>query len=935
MKKRIVSVLLTFAMVLTLVPTTALVASATDEQDPVIVVDGDIVNLPGQGTEDDPLIASTWDALKYSLNAACNKQGGTEIYVKLNSDLNLYNPGEINVDPEDSSEKYVLDLNGKTININTNNVNQPFTVKDGIVFEIKDSVGGGGINDQSGKKHLFYMKNCAKLTIYGGTYTTTGDEVFYLNEEIWTGEKYDPYGHAKLTIYDGSYTGYEHAIWSGHTNYVYLYGGTYANTTSETTDGVVACQSAGKIDLVSSSVVFKRETSGAFCTIKYSDIGWEQGLYNFKCFPIYTPLVIDGKMEIMYNSDHKLCYANSGIELTETEFFSNLYYGKRLCLQLSNYALQVDDIDLGTATWGYEYGEYEAPIAITNINIENATITAVNTTNKYFSVSKAVSRKISITDGSTNTEYFIRPVEGLDTGTYETTITVVYTDGSDFKSFATAKVTLVVGEAPISEVTLTNVVAPTAQTLAEYTVDIADSDKFYDCEFEWVELDSMPKSMDDIDNGTWYTKGDYLIFDATKYYVAVIMPCIEDEVTVSDSFTATVNGNEAQYTYYNRSVQWEMLYIYYVFGQPGSTSVFGSDPESPKDCFVGQSYQAKLPYIYTENVKYGSLITVYEEVGETSDDWLPIAIVSPSSKYAIINSTTSGPKDYAFATINKYTNEVEYSAELAIYWYDVVEITVPQPITGQPVYDIYEDDVVFTNSERYNVENFCWYKSSSPTAQREWIGSANNPTFEADSYYWLNIDVRDNNSNLNPRYLYVIINGESATELDEDAFEDYEGIGIWQNFGKPTEATGYTVSGTVTSYGDETDTTTVTLTKLGKTTPSYTATLTGNSATYSFANVASGTYTLKATKNSHVATEYTITVGTSAVTANIELWLRGDADGNGVISVRDATTIQKYLVGLITEADCRLECMDVNGDGGISITDATLILKYAVGLSTL
>lgn len=55
-------------------------------------------------------------------------------------------------------------------------------------------------------------------------------------------------------------------------------------------------------------------------------------------------------------------------------------------------------------------------------------------------------------------------------------------------------------------------------------------------------------------------------------------------------------------------------------------------------------------------------------------------------------------------------------------------------------------------------------------------------------------------------------------------------------------------------------------------------------------------------------------------------YLRGDADGDGVVTIRDATTIQRRLVEIPTPSfDER--AADVDGDG-LNITDATSIQRY-------
>lgn len=61
--------------------------------------------------------------------------------------------------------------------------------------------------------------------------------------------------------------------------------------------------------------------------------------------------------------------------------------------------------------------------------------------------------------------------------------------------------------------------------------------------------------------------------------------------------------------------------------------------------------------------------------------------------------------------------------------------------------------------------------------------------------------------------------------------------------------------------------------------------------------------------------------------------LYGDVDGDGIISIQDATEIQKFGVGINTPeiGSDLFEIADVNDDGRISILDVTCIQKYLVG----
>lgn len=60
--------------------------------------------------------------------------------------------------------------------------------------------------------------------------------------------------------------------------------------------------------------------------------------------------------------------------------------------------------------------------------------------------------------------------------------------------------------------------------------------------------------------------------------------------------------------------------------------------------------------------------------------------------------------------------------------------------------------------------------------------------------------------------------------------------------------------------------------------------------------------------------------------------LKGDADGDGKLSIADVTYIQKYLAGLITENEIDCKAANISGTGTISIDDSTDIQKKLAGI---
>ena len=66
---------------------------------------------------------------------------------------------------------------------------------------------------------------------------------------------------------------------------------------------------------------------------------------------------------------------------------------------------------------------------------------------------------------------------------------------------------------------------------------------------------------------------------------------------------------------------------------------------------------------------------------------------------------------------------------------------------------------------------------------------------------------------------------------------------------------------------------------------------------------------------------------------NAQEYFLGDIDGDGEVSVLDATYIQKYIA-LLPVPEYELAAADTEGDGEISVLDATLIRKWIAMLLT-
>lgn len=133
-----------------------------------------------------------------------------------------------------------------------------------------------------------------------------------------------------------------------------------------------------------------------------------------------------------------------------------------------------------------------------------------------------------------------------------------------------------------------------------------------------------------------------------------------------------------------------------------------------------------------------------------------------------------------------------------------------------------------------------------------------------------------------------------------------------------SSTTGVTVSGTVTSFGGETDTVTVELWKADAASAAYQTTVTGNSAAYTIANVESGSYTMKVKKNNHVTREYAVVVASENVTQDAKICLLGDVTGDGNINSADVGRLYAHVRGTKVLTDTyMLACGDVAGGNNV------------------
>ena len=143
----------------------------------------------------------------------------------------------------------------------------------------------------------------------------------------------------------------------------------------------------------------------------------------------------------------------------------------------------------------------------------------------------------------------------------------------------------------------------------------------------------------------------------------------------------------------------------------------------------------------------------------------------------------------------------------------------------------------------------------------------------------------------------------------------------------PNAPSGYTVSGSFTSYLDASGSVSVQL--MQSDSVKYSAKATGNTGSYSIANVAAGSYTLRVSKANHVTRDYAITVSGNK-TQDVKICPLGDVNGDGKITNYDYSKVNQHVCKIEGKelSGYAFSCADVNSDGKITNYDAGKINQH-------
>ena len=160
-----------------------------------------------------------------------------------------------------------------------------------------------------------------------------------------------------------------------------------------------------------------------------------------------------------------------------------------------------------------------------------------------------------------------------------------------------------------------------------------------------------------------------------------------------------------------------------------------------------------------------------------------------------------------------------------------------------------------------------------------------------------------------------------------------KGVIVNDNFTSPVAlsepatpvVTGYTVSGTITSYLSNTENVTVTLTGTDN---NYTDSSVGTDTTYSFSNVPSGEYKMTVAKKDHVTREYAVSVSADT-TQNVKICPKGDVSNDGKVNITDYSMAYAHVQKQVTLTDYRFACGNVVGSAQkIDMNDVSRIYAH-------
>lgn len=272
---------------------------------------------------------------------------------------------------------------------------------------------------------------------------------------------------------------------------------------------------------------------------------------------------------------------------------------------------------------------------------------------------------------------------------------------------------------------------------------------------------------------------------------------------------------------------------------------------------------------------------------------------------------------------------IDLTPEPDVVYYDYLSLGAPYPWAGSCPEFI--NNWITGVPGGVAVRNYSWFDVESGAR----LGK--NTAFVAGRSYRFEVilDCEEGYYLAEPETMDAYVNGKNALVTEAEG----NGTALTVEY---SLAVSSGLRGQAVSFCDGSDVT-VSLFADGSTEPKYTVAVPGGTkdssgqytATYDIPEVAPGTYTMQVSKKNHVTREYTITVGTDAVTQDVKIHLMGDINGDGRISISDINKANLHAKGKKILLGYEFACADINGDGRVTISDVNKLNLHNKGKSLL
>ena len=272
---------------------------------------------------------------------------------------------------------------------------------------------------------------------------------------------------------------------------------------------------------------------------------------------------------------------------------------------------------------------------------------------------------------------------------------------------------------------------------------------------------------------------------------------------------------------------------------------------------------------------------------------------------------------------------IDLTPEPDVVYYDYLSLGAPYPWVGScPGFN---NNWITGVPGGVAVRNYSWFDVESGAR----LGK-NTPFVAGRSYrFEVILDCEEGYYLAEPEVMDAYVNGKNA--LVTEAAGNGTVLTVEYSLAVSSGLRGQAVS-----FRDGSDVT-VSLFADGSAEPKYTVSVLGGTkdssgqytTTYDIPEVAPGTYTMQVSKKNHVTREYTITVGTDALTQDVKIHLMGDINGDGRISIGDINQANLHAKGKKILLGYELACADINGDGRVTTSEVNKLNLHNKGKSLL